>query len=71
VQKAATDWKNALVDLGGRNNLLHFRELKRGTLDLTAADPDAVMGRLLGKATRVSALFRDVEQRDRCCGGSA
>ena len=64
VQKAATDWKNALVDLGGRNNLLHYRDLKRGTLDLTAADRDAVMGLLLGKATRVSALFRDAEQRD-------
>jgi very-short-patch-repair endonuclease len=64
VQKATTDWKNALVDLGGRNNLLHYRDLKRGTLDLTAADPDAVMGLLLGKATRVSALFGDPEQRD-------
>jgi len=28
VQKAATDWKNALVDLGGRNNLLHYRDLQ-------------------------------------------
>jgi very-short-patch-repair endonuclease len=64
VQKAATDWKNALVDLGGRNNLLHYRYLKRGTLDLTAADRDAVSGLLLGKATRVSALFGDPEQRD-------
>ena len=64
VQKAATDWKNALVDLGGRNNLLHYRDLKRGTLDLTAADPEAVGGLLLGKATRVSALFSDPEQRD-------
>ena len=64
VQKAATDWKNALVDLGGRNNLLHYRDLKLGTLDLTAADREAVSGLLLGKATRVSALFRDPEQRE-------
>jgi hypothetical protein len=64
VQKASTDWKSALVDLGGRNNLLHYRELKRGTLDLTAADPDAVNGLLLGKATRISALFADPDQRD-------
>jgi hypothetical protein len=42
VQKAATDWKNALVDLGGRNNLLYYRDLKRGTLDLTAGDRDAL-----------------------------
>ena len=64
VQKAATDWKNALVDLGGRNNLLHYRDLKLGTLDLTTADRDVVSGLLLGKATRVSALFDDPEQRD-------
>jgi hypothetical protein len=32
VQNAVTEWKNALVDLGGRNNLLHYRDLKRGTL---------------------------------------
>jgi very-short-patch-repair endonuclease len=64
VQKASSDWKNALVDLGGRNNLLHYRDLKAGTLDLTAADPEAVRGLLLGKATRVTALFRDPEQAD-------
>ena len=58
VQKAATDWKNALVDLGGRNNLLHYRDLKRGTLDLTAADRDTVMGLLLGKVTRTGLLLK-------------
>jgi very-short-patch-repair endonuclease/DNA polymerase III delta prime subunit len=64
VQKASTDWKSALVDLGGRNNLLHYRDLKRGTVDLTVADFDAFTGLLLGKATRISALFRDREERD-------
>ena len=38
VHKAMTEWKGALVDLGGRNNLLHYRDLKRGTLDLTSAE---------------------------------
>jgi hypothetical protein len=33
-------------------------------LDLTGADPDAVIGPLLGKVTRISALFPDLEQRD-------
>jgi very-short-patch-repair endonuclease len=64
VEKAAGDWKNALVDLGGRNNLLHYRDLKLGTVDLTAADRDVVGGLLLGKATRVSALFADPVQRE-------
>ena len=62
VQKAATDWKNALVDLGGRNNLLHYRDLKLGTLDLTMADRDVVGDLLLGKAVRVMTLFSDPAQ---------
>jgi len=64
VQKASRDWKNALVDLGGRNNLLHYRDLKLGTLDLTTANGEAVSGLLLGKMTRVSSLFSDPGQRD-------
>jgi very-short-patch-repair endonuclease len=59
VGKAVTGWKNALIDLGGRNNLVHFRDLKVGTLDLTMANPDVVSNLLLGKTVRVSALFRD------------
>src|SRR5258708_611529 len=53
VAKTAEEWKVALVDFGGRNNLLHFRDLKVGTLDLTTADMDAVSDLLLGKAVRV------------------
>jgi very-short-patch-repair endonuclease len=59
VERAARDWKSALVDLGGRNNLLHYRDLKLGTVDLTGADPGGVGGLLLGKTVRVSALFTD------------
>src|SRR5580693_1474355 len=59
VEKAASDWKHALVDLGGRNNLLHYRDLKAGTLDLTGADPEVVRGLLRGKATRATSLFED------------
>lgn len=64
VQKATADWKNALVDLGGRNNLLHYRDLKVGTLDLTRANPEVVRGLLLGKAIRVTTLFSDPGQVD-------
>ena len=59
VRKAVDQWKEALVDLGGRNNLLHYRDLKLGTLDLTAAAPGALEALLLGKPVRVSALFRN------------
>lgn len=63
VQKAVADWKLALVDFGGRNNLLHFRDLKLGTLDLTNAVPDVASDLLLGKTIRISALFSNPEQR--------
>ena len=35
-------WIERLVDLSRRNNLLFFRHLKRGTLDLTNADREAL-----------------------------
>jgi very-short-patch-repair endonuclease len=63
VERAVREWKGALVDLGGRNNLLHYRDLKVGTVDLTAVDREAVSGLLLGKTVRVSALFTDPVQR--------
>src|SRR5262249_57823110 len=62
VGRAVSDWKSVLVDLGGRNTLLHYRDLKSGTLELTGADPEAVASLLLGKTVRVSSLFRDPEQ---------
>jgi len=65
VQKAVKDWTHQLVDLGGRNNLLRFRDLKQGTIDLTSADVRAVSALLQNKAVKVSTLFQDLEERDR------
>jgi very-short-patch-repair endonuclease/DNA polymerase III delta prime subunit len=62
VQKAAEDWKAALIDIGGRNNLLHYRDLKLGTLDLSAASEDALVRLFGGKTIRVSSLFSGAEQ---------
>jgi DNA polymerase III delta prime subunit len=64
VQKAAKEWMAALEDLGGRNNLLHYRDLKLGTLDLTNGDPAALAGLLAGKVTRLSSLFAGQEDRE-------
>jgi very-short-patch-repair endonuclease len=63
VQKAADEWRKALIDLGGRNNLLSYRDLRAGTLDLTKADPRALAALLQSKAVKVSALFSDAEER--------
>lgn len=63
VARAAAQWMRQLVDLGGRNNLLNYRDLRLGTLELTDASPRAVASLLQSKAVRVSALFPDPEER--------
>jgi very-short-patch-repair endonuclease len=64
VQKSVRDWTAALVDLGGRNNLLHYRDLRQGTLDITLANHQALMSLLQGRSVKVSALFGNSEHRD-------
>jgi hypothetical protein len=64
VQKAVKEWVRQLVDLGGRNNLVHYRDLKAGTLDLTVANPRALSTLLQGKAVTMASLFPDSEERE-------
>ena len=56
VADAIEDWKRNLIDLGGRNTLLYFRPLRRGTLDLSDQDTRSL---LAGRRVRLSALFPD------------
>src|SRR3954466_33335 len=42
VAAAVKTWQRTLVDLGGRNTLLWYRDLPSGTLDLTTAHPGGV-----------------------------
>jgi very-short-patch-repair endonuclease len=60
IVRAQHVWTGQLVDLGGRNTLLYYRDLKVGTLDLgpgSRADPVAVE-QLLGSHTiALSTLF--------------
>ena len=65
VQRAVKEWTAALIDLGGRNNLLRYRDLKAGTLDLTSAAPTALAALLQGKAIKTSTLFTDPDERAR------
>jgi len=64
VERIANEWKHALIDLGGRNNLLHYRDLKLGTLDLMDADPHLIRDLLFGKSVRVSSLFDNDQARE-------
>jgi very-short-patch-repair endonuclease len=54
-------WTGQLVDLSGRNNLLFYRDLKRGTLDLSDAVRDRVDEVLAGKVVSLSRLFPEEE----------
>ena len=59
VRDAAAVWQRHLVDLGGRNTLLWYRDLPTGTLDLTTAHPGGVAMLLAGKPTKLSDLVRE------------
>ena len=55
-------WIGELVDLGGRNTLLYYRDLKQGTLDIgpgSGASTVAVDALLSSHAVRLSAIFGD------------
>ncbi|MGZ4687362.1 AAA domain-containing protein [Oryzihumus sp.] len=59
VAAAVQAWQRHLVDLGGRNTLLWYRDLPSGTLDLTTAHPGGLAMLLAGRPTRLSDLFRE------------
>lgn len=59
VANAVKTWQRHLVDLGGRNTLLWYRDLPSGTLDLTTAHPGGLAMLLAGRPTRLSDLVRE------------
>jgi hypothetical protein len=60
VTDACKAWISKLIDPSRRNNLLFFRQLKEGTLDLTAA-PDTAIALLLSASEESVPLDRFVE----------
>lgn len=59
VNGAVTAWTRHLVDLGGRNTLLWYRDLPTGTLDLSTAHPSGLALLMTGRPTRLSDLVRE------------
>lgn len=57
VAAAAVRWRDELAALGGRDPLLWFRDLKVGTLDLAAAEPEARRRLLDNEPVLTSRLF--------------
>jgi very-short-patch-repair endonuclease len=63
IAAAQEQWIAALTDLGGRNTLLYYKDRRAGTLDLAAADPDA-LDKFLGTGSiRLTRLFKDADVR--------
>jgi hypothetical protein len=59
VAAAVKAWQRHLVDLGGRNTLLWYRDLPSGTLDLTHGHPGGLAMLMAGRPTRLSDLVRE------------
>src|ERR687892_488076 len=57
VAEGVAAWTDELATLGGRDPLLTFRDLKVGTLDLAAAEPEARKKLLDGEPVSVTRLF--------------
>src|SRR4051794_34399803 len=57
VERARAAWISRLIDLSQRNNLLYFRPLKVGTLDLTQADREVLAELLSGKSVLLTKLL--------------
>ena len=60
IDRAVRTWTGELIDLGGRNTLLYYRDLKQGTLDVGPSSPanDVAVEQLLSSRTmRLSTLF--------------
>ncbi|MFJ8532829.1 DUF3320 domain-containing protein [Streptomyces sp. NPDC093591] len=46
LQAVLAEWRSSLIDLGGRNRLLHFRHTKTATLEITAPNAETLLAGL-------------------------
>lgn len=65
VDEAIHQWTDQLMDVTGRNQLLFYRDLKVGTLDLADAEPVALDALLRGRKSSISRLFNAAAVPDR------
>jgi hypothetical protein len=61
VEAARQGWIRKLIDLSRRNNLLYYRPLKTGTLDLSSAPAEGLRELLVGGSVSASKLLPDLE----------
>ena len=61
VEAARQVWIRKLIDLSRRNNLLYYRPLKTGTLDLSSAPTERLRELLAGESVPASKLLPDLK----------
>jgi hypothetical protein len=59
IEGARAKWLARLIDTSRRNNLLYYRELKAGTLDMTSAAQVAMTSLLMGEEVALRKFFPD------------
>ena len=62
VERVRSAWVRRLIDLSRRNNLLYYRELKTGTLDLSNGNNRALDELLSGKSVALTRLLPEAEE---------
>ena len=62
VDQAREAWIKRLIDPSRRNNLLYYRPLKTGTLDLTGAEPTARQALLAGESVTLTRLLQETDE---------
>ena len=67
VCRKAEQWADELTDFGPYNTLLHYKDSRTLTVDLTTADPEQLRRLLCGSGVRLSALLRDPEEQGPAC----
>jgi hypothetical protein len=61
VETARRSWIRKLIDLSRRNNLLYFRPLKTGTLELTSASSVRLRELLVGETVSAAKFLPNLE----------
>ena len=67
VYAEAQKWADALIDLGPYNTMLHFRDTKTATLDITDSPPEALGPVVAGNKVRLAALFPESADHSTAC----
>jgi hypothetical protein len=70
IKRRIEDWKNRLIDLSRRNNLLYFKRSKRGNLSVSRPNMEKTFNRLVLRKRRLEFWYPPPEESKRLQGQS-